>query len=107
MSFRDELIQVAAVAVSVVEDLDHGSTLHDRVISLDDVLAERLRQNAKWGPQHHDPIVWLAILAEEVGEAARELDNQRPLTDDEMTLVDKLTYAETVARRILKEAGAT
>lgn len=37
-----------------------------------DVLKERLRQDEKFGPdQNHDPMVWLAILGEEYGEAAR------------------------------------
>jgi|GEM_PF-1169025 len=36
--------------------------------ALEEVLAERMRQNAKWGEQNHDPITWLAILTEEVGE---------------------------------------
>ena len=34
------------------------------------VLAERARQDAKWGEQNHDDLAWLAILMEEVGEAA-------------------------------------
>ena len=35
-----------------------------------DVLAERERQEAKWGEQNHDPEIYLAILLEEVGEAS-------------------------------------
>lgn len=38
---------------------------------LADVAVERARQDAKWGQQNHDPFKWLAILQEEVGEAAR------------------------------------
>lgn len=37
-----------------------------------DVLQERERQDSKWGEQNHDPITWLAILTEEVGEASAE-----------------------------------
>ena len=33
-----------------------------------EVHRERLRQDAKWGEQNHDPIVWSAILGEESGE---------------------------------------
>lgn len=29
---------------------------------------ERMRQEAKWGPQSHDTGTWLQILSEEVGE---------------------------------------
>lgn len=36
---------------------------------LGEVLAERQRQDAKWGAQNHAPEVWLMVLAEEVGEA--------------------------------------
>jgi NTP pyrophosphatase (non-canonical NTP hydrolase) len=38
---------------------------------LDDILAERRRQNEKWGVQEHNPFVWFAILSEEVGELAQ------------------------------------
>lgn len=89
-ALRAELIQVAAVAVAIVEDLDYGAadrtTLSGVVI---EVLYERKRQDDKWGPQHHDPTVWLAILGEEFGEAcqaAMRLTNQavreKDLADD-------------------------
>jgi hypothetical protein len=38
---------------------------------LQDVMDERLRQDAKWGEQNHDDPVWAAILGEEVGEACK------------------------------------
>lgn len=41
----------------------------ERVIA--DVLAERQRQNDKWGPQFHHPLEWLSILGEEYGEACK------------------------------------
>jgi NTP pyrophosphatase (non-canonical NTP hydrolase) len=41
--------------------------------ALDDVLAERERQNDLWGQQDHEPHVWLAILVEEVGEVGKEI----------------------------------
>lgn len=34
---------------------------------------ERARQDAKWGVQNHHPIVWCAILGEQVGEVNREI----------------------------------
>lgn len=37
-----------------------------------DIRLERERQDAKFGEQNHSPIHWIAILTEEVGEAARE-----------------------------------
>jgi NTP pyrophosphatase (non-canonical NTP hydrolase) len=38
-----------------------------------DVARERQRQDAKWGEQSYSPEWWLAILTEEVGEAAQEV----------------------------------
>jgi NTP pyrophosphatase (non-canonical NTP hydrolase) len=39
--------------------------------AVDSVLAERARQDAKWGEQNHDPFTYLTILVEEVGEFAQ------------------------------------
>ena len=39
--------------------------------ALESVLAERVRQDAKWGEQNHDPFAYLTILTEEVGEFAQ------------------------------------
>lgn len=36
-----------------------------------DILQERQNQDDKWGEQNHDPILWVAILTEEVGELAQ------------------------------------
>ncbi len=36
-----------------------------------EVRNERYAQWKKWGEQNHDPITWLAILLEEVGEVAK------------------------------------
>src|SRR5690606_24426312 len=35
-----------------------------------DIVAERLRQDEKWGPQRHEWPIWSAILTEETGEVA-------------------------------------
>lgn len=37
------------------------------------VIAERQRQDAKWGEQNHTPEKWFVILAEEFGEVARAI----------------------------------
>ena len=37
------------------------------------VVAERKRQDRKWGQQNHGPDGWLTILVEEVGEVARAI----------------------------------
>jgi hypothetical protein len=80
VTLRDELIQVAAVAVAIVTDLEYGSTnpypTNDipLIKAVAAVREERYRQEEKWGPQHHTPAEWLAILAEEIGEAGREVE---------------------------------
>ena len=38
---------------------------------LQKVASERIRQDTKWRVQNHGPFVWLAILLEEAGEAAK------------------------------------
>lgn len=38
------------------------------------ILRERRNQDAKWGEQNHPPLQWLAILTEEVGELAKEVN---------------------------------
>ena len=70
-----ELIQIAAVAVAALEDLHHGDcdvTRQDGRVTeaiLNSVLAERVNQDLKWGPQHHATQSWMVILGEEFGEA--------------------------------------
>ena len=40
--------------------------------AVDKVIAERIRQNEKWGyPQNNTPFEWVSILTEEVGEMAQ------------------------------------
>lgn len=78
-ALRDELIQIAAVAVAMIQDLDYGTTemtVHTTTNARTDAILieveyERHRQEGKWGPQHHDPRAWLTILGEEFGEACQ------------------------------------
>lgn len=37
---------------------------------IDEILDEMARQEQIWGKQHHTPEYWLAIVMEEIGEAA-------------------------------------
>lgn len=71
--YRDELVQVAAVAVAAIVDFDKGSTGESNSQAILDVLAERQKQEAKWGSQHHHPEKWFTILGEEVGEVAKDV----------------------------------
>jgi NTP pyrophosphatase (non-canonical NTP hydrolase) len=43
----------------------------EQIIS--EIFRERVRQDAKWGEQNHDDLVWLAILTKEVGELAQAI----------------------------------
>ena len=58
------------------------------------IIAERNRQDVKWGEQNHDVYKWLAILGEEVGEA-----NKAALEDSKNDLINELIQigAVTVA----------
>jgi len=42
-----------------------------QAIVLNDVMKERVRQDAKWGVQDHEPARYLMILGEEFGEACQ------------------------------------
>lgn len=82
---RTETTQVAAVAAAILEDLGYGEANAGATVGglrsnktqvskvLDRVARERYAQDEKWGAQHHDPLTWLMILLEEVGEMAREV----------------------------------
>ncbi len=39
---------------------------------LREIQDERIKQKTKWGEQNHNLVEWIAILTEEVGEAAKE-----------------------------------
>lgn len=45
--------------------------------AIKDIIAERTRQDTKWGEQNHDPITWSAILTEECGEFAQAALHRR------------------------------
>lgn len=62
-------------------------------VVLSDVRAERQRQKEKWGDQSHKPYsVWVTILGEEFGEAAKEVLEER-----HQELYDELIQTATVA----------
>ena len=54
--------------------------------ALANIVAERQKQDAKWGQQDHHPVYWTGILAEELGEVAKgsiELDGKSAGGDSE------------------------
>ena len=70
-----------------------------------EVLAERYRQDQKWGVQRHDYGGWLMILMEEVGEVAEAMMKQRGWgkeTDAE-NLYQKLIQVAAVASAIAEQ----
>lgn len=109
-NFQTEMIQVAAVAVAIVEDLlngqanakswDGGPWRHqvDQVLAM--VREERFRQDEKWGPQHHDPENWMLILMEEVGEAAEALRPWMHPTSKSTLRQDKMKEIATLGLKI-------
>lgn len=46
---------------------------------VNEIKEERQRQDNKWGEQNHFAYKWLAILSEEVGEAAKAALEEKPL----------------------------
>ena len=74
-----------------------------------DVERERRAQDLKWGEQNHDPLQWLAILTEEVGEVAQEvLRNHfggRSLTDYRMEMVQVAAVAVAAIESLDRQAG--
>lgn len=62
--------QLARAAGAALMNL--GKMLRSEKEALARVLAERERQDSKWGVQNHDFDRWLDILLEEVGEASKD-----------------------------------
>lgn len=81
-NYRTELIQVAAVALAALTDLDMAETgWHDQVCIEEllwaEILDERERQDTKFGrqlPIELDPEIWGAVLIEEVAEVLAEIE---------------------------------
>jgi NTP pyrophosphatase (non-canonical NTP hydrolase) len=64
------------------------------------VIAERKKQDEKWGVQNHGPDGWLAILIEEVGEVAKAI-----LEGSALKYCDELTQVAAVAVAALECAN--
>lgn len=70
--------------------------------ALRDVLAERKRQDAKWGEQNHDPFTYLTILTEEVGETAQAALSMRFGSGDPAHLREEAVQVAAVALAIVE-----
>jgi NTP pyrophosphatase (non-canonical NTP hydrolase) len=66
-----------------------------------DVLAERARQDLKWGVCHHPSQMWLTILAEEVGEVAKAI-----LLKDTKNYREELVQVAAVALAAIESLDA-
>lgn len=75
----------------------------------DEVRHERARQDMLWGAQTHEPYKWLAILTEEVGEAAKaayEAESQgKSLTDYREELIQVAAVAFAMVECLDKQKG--
>ena len=45
----------------------------NRGVIIEKVILERMKQDKKWGIQHHDHLYWKAIVDEEMGEVSKHL----------------------------------
>ena len=72
---REERLAFATEAEELRDAESAEASAIERVCAqdkvLDEVRAERARQDAKWGEQNHRPFTYLTVLMEEVGEAAQ------------------------------------
>lgn len=118
MSHEKELIQVAAVAIASLENerfgqananalvfTEDGSDLvgMQAYIIQDDVIEERLRQEAKFGTDRlHSRVEWAMILAEEIGEWAEEITSDD--IHDALDSAEEQDYAKDILT-MLSEAG--
>ena len=83
--------------VPVSEMTGHQQFMCRRVL-LGDVMEERRRQHREWGEQALSGAEWLAVLMEEVGEAARAVLRQRVVGDgDVRQLREELVQVAAVA----------
>lgn len=78
---------------------------HTRSV-LAEVSCERLRQEVRWGEQNHPPIIWHAILGEEVGEATKEILEALFSADDTVKR-DRLMRARQELIQVAAVAVAT
>ena len=58
---------------------------------------ERIRQDAKWGEQDHDPFCWITILGEEFGEASRAAMERHFGNGTDAELMTELAHVAAVA----------
>ena len=70
-----------------------------------DVLAERERQDAKWGEQNHPIETWMLILMEEVGEMSKAALENRPEDEVRSELVQVAAVALSMLESFDRQAA--
>lgn len=78
-----------------------GEASTESVLGL--VREERCRQDRKWGVQNHDPLTWLGILMEEVGEAAEA--TLKHLPDEYVTEMTQVAAVAIAAIENYRDKG--
>ena len=84
-------------------NLGKAKKMSDRIYTktvLNEVYVERIAQQDVWGERDHDPLVWGAILGEEVGELAQAM-----LLDHEDPSTDYLLYVGTMRKEAIQVAA--
>lgn len=66
------------------------------------IIVERVRQDAKWGEQNHDPFTYLTVLTEEVGELAQAALHTRFGGEKAAGLLDEAVQTAAVALAIVE-----
>ena len=67
------------------------------------VIAERIRQDEKWGEQNLDPFTYLTILLEEIGEFAHDaLENRFRPAQQETEIIEEAVQVAAVAMAIVE-----
>ena len=74
---------------------------------LNQIVNERLKQDAMWGKQRHDHGTWLAILMEEVGEVAQAMQEGliHHKESDAGNLYNELIQVAAVATAIAEQVA--
>ena len=76
----------------------------DTITITDDLIEnERARQEMLWGVQNHDPITYMSILIEEIGEFAKEANDLR-FPKGTHSITDDIAIEERGKQRLIAEA---
>lgn len=70
--------------------------------AIEAIIAERKRQNDKWGEQNHDAGTWALILLEEIGEWAKAELHKRFGGPDAGNDKTEIIHSAAVAMQILE-----